>query len=683
MLAVAILGRGLLGAFGSYHLGRGVDSSFLMWALVWWPHAIRHALNPFLCKIVWVPDGFNLAWSGGVPLAAIVAAPLTSSLGPIASYNLLTIFAVIVAAWACFFLCYEIGESFWPALLGGYLFGFSPYMLGQAIGGHLNLMFVFPAPLLVLVSMRALATEKPTYLSVLFVALLFVAQFLLSIELAATVVLFGSVALLLGWFAGGLEQRRKLLSWTIPLAQAAVLSAVILAPYLYYLFLPGAPSSAINSPGGYSADLANLVVPTPTSLLGTVRGVEAVTNLFPGNIGERGAYLGIPLLALIVHFGWTRWNDRVTRILIFFLVIVLLFALGPRLRVVGLTGFGMPWKLAMHLPMIKHALPGRFMSYAFLAAAVIATLWFSASTVSRASQAIVGTLVIVALIPNPNPRFWAAPTPLPEFFSHGTYRDYLHADETVVTLPFGISGGSMLWQAAADMIFAMAGGYTGITPREYESWPAVRMMMTHTYTAEASQQLIAMMVAHRADRLIVDDADRPFWESALASIETAPRHVDGVWLYQLDAAMRDRYRNVTALEMESRDVDARFSTELRAAQQYLAAGHDRARLTPLRAQQLGLLPAHWVNDPDVRTVNGLYLGPWSHDRIAVGVVGSYDALRPLIEKYRVSSKEIFFPFPRKLEEPLVGDNFMRLLVMVFDLDTVSKLPSAKAPSTRP
>src|SRR5271163_5231232 len=88
-LSFAFFGRALVGDFTSIHIGRGVDSTFLMWALVWWPYAVRHGLNPFLCKLVWAPGGFNLAWSGGLPLASLAAAALTNAKGPVASYNAL------------------------------------------------------------------------------------------------------------------------------------------------------------------------------------------------------------------------------------------------------------------------------------------------------------------------------------------------------------------------------------------------------------------------------------------------------------------------------------------------------------------------------------------------------------------------------------------------------------------
>jgi hypothetical protein len=261
---------------------------------------------------------------------------------------------------------------------------------------------------------------------------------------------------------------------------------------------------------------------------------------------------------------------------------------------------------------------------------------------------------------------WVSAVKIPQFFRDGIDRRYLQPDETVVALPFGIAGNSMLWQSASAMSFRMAGGYTGLTPREFESWPVVRALMTNTYLPDMSGQLQAFMTAHDASLVTVDDANQEFWASALTAIDSAPQHIGGIWLYHAKPASLITCLAVSALGMERRDAEARFTAEVTAAREYLAAGRDPAALTPLRAQQLGLLPPHWVNDPDVRTINGLYLGPWSGGEVAVGIVGSYDALRPLIEKYQGRAAKVFFPFPEELKGEPKGDTFMRLMVMVLD-----------------
>jgi hypothetical protein len=275
--------------------------------------------------------------------------------------------------------------------------------------------------------------------------------------------------------------------------------------------------------------------------------------------------------------------------------------------------------------------------------------------------------------------FWRSNCDTPAFFTRGDYRRYLKPRENIIVLPYGINGGSMLWQAAAGFYFRMAGGWTSLTPREFESWPIVGALLTRTYIPDASAQLRAFMAAHDAHAILVTEQEAQFWQPLLSQLDRSPTRSGGVVVYSAPADELARSRAVSALEMERRSNLARFSALLLAARSYLAQNGDLARLAPMRAQQLGLLPPRWVADADVRTKNGLYLGPWHKDEVALGVVGSYEGLQPVIEKYRAAASQVFFPYPKKLVEPPRGNTFMRLLVMVFDRNGLVRADCADAP----
>jgi len=662
-ISVLLFARALFADWSARQLGLGHDPSFLMWALAWWPHAISHGLNPFLCRIVWAPEGFNLAWSGGIPLPSLVASPLTAAAGVVATYNLLVLAAPVLAAIGAYILCRRFARVA-PALFGGLIFGFSPYMLGQLIGGHLNLMLTFPAPLMVWAALLALDERISRVSFAALIAGLFVIQFLCSIELAATVAMFGTVAFGLAWLLDN-SRRTALRRLIAPLLWSAVAAVIVLSPYLYYLFRSGGPQSAINSPGGFSADLANLIIPTRTIALGQFGSLQGVAARFNGNLGERDAYLGLPLLLVMGAYLWRRRGAPLARLLAAMFGIILLFALGPRLRVAGWSGPGMPWKLALHLPLIKSALPARFINYAFLTAAIVAALWVDQKRPKVVVRALAGALIIVALLPNLDAASWTASLKIPAPFRQRELSHQIDPGETAIVLPFGIHGTSMLWQAASGFGFKMAGGYTGMTPRSYEQWPIVGALMTSTYIPQAPEQLLALMAAKSATVVMVDDADQGFWAPLLSAIDPAPRYYGGMWLYRPARARLVEYRGMAPLALESQNAELRFAALMDAAAASLRNGGDPAELTPKRAQDMGFLPPHWVTDPDVRTNNGLYLGGWNRGEIAIGVVGSYAALQPLIDHYRTQAQEIFYPFPKPLRETPSGDTFMRLLVMTF------------------
>jgi len=182
--------------------------------------------------------------------------------------------------------------------------------------------------------------------------------------------------------------------------------------------------------------------------------------------------------------------------------------------------------------------------------------------------------------------------------------------------------------------------------------------------------LRAFMAAHDVRAILVNDRDSQLWAPMLSPFDSSPVLSGGVVMYRASPDEVAAYRALSAREMERRSNLARFSALLFAARDYLAQNGDLAQLTPMRAQQMGLLPPHWVTDPDVRTNNGLYLGPWDDNQVALGMVGSYEGLQPVIGKYRAAAAQIFYPFPKKLIEPPQGDTFMRLLVMVFDRNSL-------------
>jgi hypothetical protein len=165
----------------------------------------------------------------------------------------------------------------------------------------------------------------------------------------------------------------------------------------------------------------------------------------------------------------------------------------------------------------------------------------------------------------------------------------------------------------------------------------------------------------------------------LAPLHRTPIETGGVALYRFTAADLAPWRQVTALEMERRCDAARFDALLTAAQKYLAGGGDLERLSPRRAESLSLLPAHSTNEGAIRTSNGLYLGALDGGLVGVGVVGSIDALRPLIAKYRSDAARIYFPYPREFTDPPHGETFMRQLVIAFDRDGLERAANQAAP----
>ncbi|MGH7913607.1 MAG: hypothetical protein ACREPW_03010, partial [Candidatus Binataceae bacterium] len=249
--------------FTTIYLGRGIDQAFFIWCLVWWPYAIAHHLNPFITKLIFAPAGFNLTWATSIPLLSLLALPLTATAGPITTFNLLCVACPALTAWTAFLLCHSLTRRFGASLLGGYIFGFSSYMLAQVFGGHLNLLAAFLIPLAVYLVLARLQKRIGRRAFTLGLLALATAQFLITTEILATMTIFGALALAAAWAMGERDLRQRIMELAAPIFLAYLGTALLVSPYLYYLFA-GFRTTPIYSPSWHSADLLNFLVPTRT-----------------------------------------------------------------------------------------------------------------------------------------------------------------------------------------------------------------------------------------------------------------------------------------------------------------------------------------------------------------------------------------------------------------------------------
>src|SRR5206468_2342328 len=142
--------------------------------------------------------GFDVALATVMPGASVLLAPVTFTAGPLAAYNVGVIFSPALAAFFAFLLCRRITRRFWPAIVGGWLFGFSSYVLGQMVG-HLFLSMVFLLPAIVHLVLRRLSGELSRRAFVALMVVCLVLQMSFSTEVLASLTVFGAVALMLAF----------------------------------------------------------------------------------------------------------------------------------------------------------------------------------------------------------------------------------------------------------------------------------------------------------------------------------------------------------------------------------------------------------------------------------------------------------------------------------------------------
>lgn len=173
------------------------DSSFQTWLLGWIPFALAHGHNPFFSSWTNYPVGVNLVQNTDMPLLGLLAAPITITLGPIVSFNLLLWLSFPISAISMYWVTRQWTGSHWGALAAGLLYGFSSYMVGQGLW-HVMLVFV-PLPPLFFLQLHKLVVRRDGrhYLNGALLGLIASAQFFVSAEIMASMFLLGAVAVAL------------------------------------------------------------------------------------------------------------------------------------------------------------------------------------------------------------------------------------------------------------------------------------------------------------------------------------------------------------------------------------------------------------------------------------------------------------------------------------------------------
>jgi len=526
-------------------LGNGVDRLCFVWFLHWWPYAIWHGLNPFITKFVWYPHGFNLAWATSVPLAALIMTPVTFLLGPVFSYNVLSVFAPALAAWTAFLLCEDVTED-WPAsVFGGYLFGFSSYELGQMVG-HLSLNFICLIPLVVLVCIRRVRGDMSSRKFVVLLAACLLAEMGLATEILATLCVFGAVAWVVFFLFAPRGQHVKLFRMAMEVVAAAVLTVVLASPFLYFLMkgMVDVPRQ-INFVQDYVTDPRNFFVPTAVTRLSNAY-FQNIANQFDGNGSEQGAYLGAPLIVMVGLFFISQIRRAYVMPLLATTVILAIFSLGPYLQIGRVPSqHALPWLLTEYVPMLNAVLPSRFSMYVALSTAIAAALALAAAQGWwRWLNYGLAVAACVCLWPNSEMYAWS-PFPVQPFFTAANVAKVLGKMPNVLVLPFGQTGPGMAWQLDARMSFTQAGGYIGFTPFHEEEYPAFAELFTGLPGQAFNNDLMSLCVRHHVQDILLEAATPKALQTAILGLGW-PSHVDhGVTVVQVPAASMLDYYAIT------------------------------------------------------------------------------------------------------------------------------------------
>jgi hypothetical protein len=440
--------------------GRG-DSGIVIWFLRWIPFAVDHGRDLLFSDHLNVPGGVNLMWNASLPLLGWVLMPLTSRWGPVLTFNVVLVLANGLSAWAAYLAIRRYVPGHLAAAAGGLVFGFSPAMRGQS--NHPHISFAVLVPLMLLAVDEILVRQRrPPWVVGPLLGLMAGCQLLIGEELLAATVLFG-VLLLLVLSANNpraLLDRRRVVHALLAFALAGAVGGAIAAKPLAVQF--AGPQRVDGDITGiyYSNDLLSFVTPGSSQLLSSRRSAELVRE-FSG--GRNAAYLGVPLLLLLLVLVVRCWRRPVVRVGAVMTLLAAVFSMGAHLQVRGrATTVGLPWSPLEHLPVIANLIPSRLAMYTALFVGLLLAVFLEAVWSGggwwRLAAVGVAVVTLVPLLPaRPVP---ALKVDTPAFFTAGAVHR-LPEGSVALVLPFPNrrTAMAMTWQAEAGMWFRMPGGY--------------------------------------------------------------------------------------------------------------------------------------------------------------------------------------------------------------------------------
>ncbi|HEV3013871.1 MAG TPA: hypothetical protein VG499_11380, partial [Actinomycetota bacterium] len=354
--------------------GGNGDPAIFIWFLRWVPFALEHGHDLLVTHYLNYPDGVNLMWNTSLPLPGLLLAPVTTAWGPVLSFNLLLVLAYGLSAWCAYLAIRRFAPGHLAAAVGGLIYGFSPAMRVQSHHLHMSLAFLVPLMLLALHEILVRQRRSP-WLVGTGLGLMAGAQLLIGEELLAMTALLAFAMFLLVVLTNLRRLRERWAYAAKAFAVALVMASAIIVWPLSVQF--GGPQKIHGDiqKTNYSNDLQSFILPGwPQALTWDGAG-----ELVAGFAGGNSAYLGLPLLLVLVVLG-VRWRGSpVVRLGLALMAVAAVLSLGPTLLVGGEdTGIPLPWAFFEDLPLLPSLIPARLAQLTALFAGLLVALFLHA-----------------------------------------------------------------------------------------------------------------------------------------------------------------------------------------------------------------------------------------------------------------------------------------------------------------
>lgn len=470
--------------------GNPYDADLFAWYMRYAASAIAHVQMPALITTALnAPTGINVMWNSSSLLPSILFAPVTLIFGPQVSLTAVTTLGFAGSAAAMFLVLRRWQVSVSAAALAGVVYGFSPALLQSAIG-HYDLQLAVLPPLIVDAMLRIaigpppgparaaaarspLTARRQQVKTGITLGLLITAQLFISEELALTTVLTGTLLVLILGLGFGRAAIDRVVP-TVTGGAVAVGTTLVTGGWALWVQFFG-PLTQHGSPflrDFYQNDLSGFVTPSNYLLFHTA-GTAATAAAYRGQPAEYLAYLGWPLIIVLIIAACTFWLRPVIRAFAATVLVLAVLSLGgyPLVSGVSHASVHLPWHWLEDLPLGGSVLPDRLSILLDGFAAVLLALaldrarqWVHDLGGSRARlkvAAVTGVAVLACLPIVPRPLPTGSALPLPAGWTATFAALHLPDNARVLVVPIPNAGltETMRWQADTDQPHSLIGGY--------------------------------------------------------------------------------------------------------------------------------------------------------------------------------------------------------------------------------
>jgi hypothetical protein len=353
------------------------DVDQMSWFMRYSELAVAHFHLPALVTSAMnAPHTVNLMWNTSLLLPGIIMSPITAIAGPQVSLNLLLVLGFAGSAASLYFVLRRWGASIIASAIGGALYGFSPAMIASGIG-HYHLVLALVPPLIIDALLRIVTGRGSAIRNALWLGLLAAVQLFIGEEALIDTIIAGAVLLIVLAACrprGLVQQARRSLAG---LATAAGVALVLCSYGLWKQFhgVSLASSGAIpvvqhlhKLTHLYTIPYA-FVVPSSKMIIHTGASAQ-IYEMYPQPAPEYLAYLGIPLIIVLLAAGVYFWKQLPIRIAFLTFLLLELLSLGGQ-KIGPYPGALLPWYWIQSLPLLRSVLPDRLSILADGMAAVV------------------------------------------------------------------------------------------------------------------------------------------------------------------------------------------------------------------------------------------------------------------------------------------------------------------------